>query len=643
MPFNQNIVPNILPAGDIEIQGSNLYIRDEKVTYAKMQKVSGGSKLLGSGSGYGVQAVREISLGSGLVMTGNVLSSTGGGSISLTTTGTSGAATLVGGVLNIPQYQGVLTNPITGTGTANEIAYFTGSTTLGSLSTATYPSLTELSYVKGVTSGIQTQLNGKEPTLTKGNLTESTSSVLTITGGSNAVIGSGTTIEVKQASGSQSGFLSSTDWTTFNSKQGALTLTTTGTSGAATLIGNTLNIPQYSGGGGGIATLNTLTAATQTFATGTTGSDFNISSSTSTHTFNIPDAGASARGLITTGTQTLAGSKTFSSAPIFSTMTAGSVLFAGAGGLLSQNNAQLFWNTTLNALGVGTNSVTGKIQSVAGTVSAAMPYAIYATATIPASAGQSFYPVFFDITAGATSSMAQYGMYSLLRDGYTGTNNAIAGVFQSNGQSTNTGIVVSGSINGNSGFYGLTPRTTSGNNYGATGLAYGGNISSGGVFRAGFSTSTNNKTGAKYVGVIGITRNDTGAGSTSTGGYFGLDTTTPTFSNAALICDNADAAYDIFLARDNGTIKWKIADGGDTTWAEGINMVFQTATGTKIGTATSQKIGFWNATPIVQPTTAVAAATLVGGGGTTITATDTFDGYTLQQVVKALRNSGLLA
>ena len=32
--------------------------------------------------------------------------------------------------------------------------------------------------------------------------------------------------------------------------QGALTLTTTGTSGAATLVGNTLNIPQYSGGGG---------------------------------------------------------------------------------------------------------------------------------------------------------------------------------------------------------------------------------------------------------------------------------------------------------------------------------------------------------------------------------------------------------
>ena len=38
--------------------------------------------------------------------------------------------------------------------------------------------------------------------------------------------------------------------TQLNAKQGSLTLTTTGTSGASTLVGNTLNIPQYSGGGG---------------------------------------------------------------------------------------------------------------------------------------------------------------------------------------------------------------------------------------------------------------------------------------------------------------------------------------------------------------------------------------------------------
>lgn len=84
---------------------------------------------------------------------------------------------------------------------------------------------TELSYVSGVTSAIQTQLNAKEPTVTKGNLTETTSSVLTITGGTNAVIGSGASIEVSQASGSTSGYLSSTDWNTFNNKQASLGFT----------------------------------------------------------------------------------------------------------------------------------------------------------------------------------------------------------------------------------------------------------------------------------------------------------------------------------------------------------------------------------------------------------------------------------
>jgi hypothetical protein len=52
-----------------------------------------------------------------------------------------------------------------GTGTPNELTYWSGANTLGSLSTATYPSLAELSYVKGVTSAIQTQLDAKQNAL----------------------------------------------------------------------------------------------------------------------------------------------------------------------------------------------------------------------------------------------------------------------------------------------------------------------------------------------------------------------------------------------------------------------------------------------------------------------------------------------
>lgn len=46
-----------------------------------------------------------------------------------------------------------------GIGTANTITYWPTTTTVGSLPTGTYPSLTELSYVKGTTSSLQAQIN----------------------------------------------------------------------------------------------------------------------------------------------------------------------------------------------------------------------------------------------------------------------------------------------------------------------------------------------------------------------------------------------------------------------------------------------------------------------------------------------------
>jgi hypothetical protein len=82
---------------------------------------------------------------------------------------------------------------------------------------------------------LQNALDAKEPTLTKGNLTETTSSVLTITGGTNSIIGSGTTIEVDQADTSNDGYLSSTDWNTFNNKDALVSVpasaTASGTQG----------------------------------------------------------------------------------------------------------------------------------------------------------------------------------------------------------------------------------------------------------------------------------------------------------------------------------------------------------------------------------------------------------------------------
>lgn len=62
-----------------------------------------------------------------------------------------------------PTFTGTVTSPaiILSSETASTIASFDASKNIKSLPLATYPSLTELSYVKGVTSAIQTQINSK--------------------------------------------------------------------------------------------------------------------------------------------------------------------------------------------------------------------------------------------------------------------------------------------------------------------------------------------------------------------------------------------------------------------------------------------------------------------------------------------------
>jgi hypothetical protein len=54
-------------------------------------------------------------------------------------------------------------------------------------------------------------------------------------------------------------------------------------------------------------------------------------------------------------------------------------------------------------------------------------------------------------------------------------------------------------------------------------------------------------------------------------------------------------------------------------------------------------MGFFNAAPVAQPTIATTAATRVAVAGTVANIGDTYDGYTLAKVVKALRNLGILA
>jgi hypothetical protein len=114
-----------------------------------------------------------------------------------------------------------------------------------------------------------------------------------------------------------------------------------------------------------VGSINGLTGSTQTFGIGTTGTDFNISSVGGLHTFNIPDASDLARGFMSTGAQTLSGVKTWLDAPVFSSISSGSILFAGTGGVVSQDNSNFYWDNTNKRFGIGTNtpSTTFHIQT----------------------------------------------------------------------------------------------------------------------------------------------------------------------------------------------------------------------------------------------------------------------------------------
>jgi len=88
---------------------------------------------------------------------------------------------------------------------------------------------------------------------------------------------------------------------------------------------------------------------------------------------------------------------------------------------------------------------------------------------------------------------------------------------------------------------------------------------------------------------------------------------------------------------------------GDFQMADAKNIVVNSTTGTKFATATTQKIAFYNATPIVQPATTGTTTGFTAGSGTGAKSDSTYTGnvgssaYTVGDIVLALKNLGLMA
>jgi len=170
--------------------------------------------------------------------------------LTLTTTGNSGSATLVGATLNIPSYtlSGLGGVPDTRTLTINGTSYDLSVNRTWSVGTVT--SITFSGPLTGGTITGSGTVGILQASASQGGYLSSTDwttfnnkqNAISVTAPITLV---GSTIAITQAGAASNGYLSSTDWNTFNNKQNAITLTTTGTSGAATLVGATLNIPQY--------------------------------------------------------------------------------------------------------------------------------------------------------------------------------------------------------------------------------------------------------------------------------------------------------------------------------------------------------------------------------------------------------------
>ena len=220
--------------------GTAQTIATSAVTYAKIQDISAASRLLGRGAGAGAGVAQEISLGTGLSMSGTTLSSTAAGSVtSVDASGGTTGLTFSGG-------------PVTTTGTltlAGTLAVANG----GTGATTAAGALTSL--------GAYPNSNPAGYTANAGTVTNVSAS-----GGANISVATGSTTPVISqvaATTTQNGYMTSAQATKLDGIAAGASVTSVGVDGGTTGLTTT---------GGPITSSGTITlAGTLAVANGGTG------------------------------------------------------------------------------------------------------------------------------------------------------------------------------------------------------------------------------------------------------------------------------------------------------------------------------------------------------------------------------------
>ena len=316
------------------------------------------------------------------------------GPVTLTTTGTSGAATLVSNNLNIPVY---------GDGTVKSVSVASANGFTGTVANpTTTPAITLGTSITGLIKG-----NGGGLFVANAGSDYQAPIGLTTLNTTGAATFAANILNIPQYQGVVSLTTTGTSGAaTFASNalnipqyQGAITLTNTGTSGVATLVGNTLNIPNYS----------TYTAATPTVL----GAVYGATGASNTALGNNVSVGGSATSAVAIGVSATVPISTSGAVAVGASASAtGSTSVAVGGSAVAFTNTVAVGNTASalsnGSIAIGYSAdtvVTNANNSVAigatTSVSSASSVALGDSATVAASSANS---VAIGLGASCTSS-----------------------------------------------------------------------------------------------------------------------------------------------------------------------------------------------------------------------------------------------
>lgn len=299
------------------------------------------------------------------------VTATGPGVVAATLVATTNATLVTLSSLRLPVSQLTSAGNLTDVGT-DGIVITNGTAALVGTGTSIAQHVADTTHNGYLSSTDWTTFNNKQVALAFTNLTDSGTDGVTITNGTGAVIGaSPVTISQRVSDTTHNGYLSSTDWNTFNAKQvagnyitaltGDITASGPG-SVAATLATVNSNVGSFTNAaitvnGKGLVTAASSGAVTNLTDVGTDG--ITITNGTgavlgaSPVTISQQVSDTTHNGYLNSTDWTTFNGKVGGKANL---TTVGAVPYVSASGILSQDAANLFWDATNHSLGIGTNA-----------------------------------------------------------------------------------------------------------------------------------------------------------------------------------------------------------------------------------------------------------------------------------------------